>query len=377
MEKKDKKDKKDKKNNNGAATQTEPLDPNKILYGATFEDAARRSDPDWIIPKPWRECISYLEAHATDSEGIFRIPGSLLDTNRFIEMYNRGQPVTFELKDIDTVASLMIKFLQQTPSSLFDNSYDQFAAAASSRNKEAMVRALRSLSLCSREMLKMLCRLLLRIAEQSDKNKMTIDNLGICFGPSFSSTIPFVCQVLSEGLFPETVIFGVPLEEAFRRSNGLPLPLKVSMEFIEKIGIEQEDVYKESGSITKIKEFKFIFNSGAIPTYDGPADVANACGVIFAYLQALPDPVFADLKQNFVDVAALPENEQVAALKNLLPRLPKSNQLLLKELSSHLYRVSLHANKTKMTIQVLADTLGPTWRIIFVPLITHSQALWK
>lgn len=62
MEKKDKKDKKNKKNGKNEP-QVEPLDPNKVVYGVTFEEAARRSDPDWIVPRPWRECISYLEAH--------------------------------------------------------------------------------------------------------------------------------------------------------------------------------------------------------------------------------------------------------------------------------------------------------------------------
>jgi hypothetical protein len=45
-------------------------------------------------------------------------------------------------------------------------------------------------------------------------------------------------------------------------------------------------------------------NTGNIPNYDGPADVANACGVVIAFLQALPGPVFGDLKQNFIDVAS-------------------------------------------------------------------------
>lgn len=42
---------------------------------------------------------------------------------------------------------------------------------------------------------------------------------------------------------------------------------------------------------------------GNVPQYNGPADVANACGVVFAYLQSIPDPIFGDLKQNFIDVA--------------------------------------------------------------------------
>ena len=90
MEKKEKKNK--NKKNNSSDAQVQPVDPTKGLYSVTFEESARRSDPDWIIPRPWRECISYLEAHGkslsiyipfnlilltiikgTDSEGIFRV----------------------------------------------------------------------------------------------------------------------------------------------------------------------------------------------------------------------------------------------------------------------------------------------------------------
>lgn len=74
------------------------------LWGIPLEEAARRSDPDWLVPGPIRFVVDYLlsqdqctvvfliDSHLQDlkEEGIFRVPGSVSRVEEIKAIFQSG-----------------------------------------------------------------------------------------------------------------------------------------------------------------------------------------------------------------------------------------------------------------------------------------------
>lgn len=92
---------------------------------------------------------------------------------------------------------------------------------------------------------------------------MTPATLSISIGGSYARCLPYLIE--HPEVFPNTILFGVPFKEASDRSGGgIPLPLVRCMECIEEYGLDEDHIYQQSGSTTKIKQYIYEFNSGLL-----------------------------------------------------------------------------------------------------------------
>jgi hypothetical protein len=140
---------------------------------------------------------------------------------------------------------------------------------------------------------------------------------------------------------PRTIVYGVPLDVAAKRSDPerlIPSPIRVGISTIEKFGMTEELIYQESGSFMKIKYYQFELDNGADLDVLPPEDINCAPALITTFFRDMPNSLFETVKEDFKAVSkdyTTPE-EQVKRLKELLSRLPKSNQAVIGVFSRHL-----------------------------------------
>ncbi|ORZ02870.1 hypothetical protein BCR43DRAFT_520118 [Syncephalastrum racemosum] len=185
-------------------------------------------------------------------------------------------------------------------------------------------------------------------------------------------------------------VFGVPLEEAiavskFSDQYELPAIVYRCIDYLEaKDAIQEEGIYRLSGSAVKIRKLKARFNEEGdvdLMNAEEPPDIHAVSGLLKMWLRELPDNVLThDLLKDFLAVLDLPERrERVNELGRLVSLLPLCNYTLMRTLSAHLIRVVQNAGMNKMTMRnvgiVFSATLGiPTG--IFSLLLTEFDYIF-
>ena len=219
-----------------AAGPTVPTEPRggapRQVFGAPLAEAVRYNSPvDVRVPLPAVvfRCIEYLDAKgALDEEGIFRLSGSSLVIKQLKERFNTEGDVNLindeAYYDIHAVASLLKLYLRELPTTILTRDlHVQFLTVTEMRVHSEKVAALAELVTklpqANSTLLKYLIAFLIKIINNSARNKMTVRNVGIVFSPTLNIPAPVFAMFLQnyEG------IFGIDAEE-----YELPSPISES-----------------------------------------------------------------------------------------------------------------------------------------------------
>lgn len=139
-----------------------------------------------------RECFNMLEKRGLEEEGLYRVVGVASKVTKLLNSgLDRRKLEKLNLENIEskTITSAVKTFLRNLPEPLMSfELHHKFIEAAkyetySSRLNEVH-RLVHKLPVANCEMLELLLNHLSDIAEKSDKNLMTVSNLGVCFGPT-------------------------------------------------------------------------------------------------------------------------------------------------------------------------------------------------
>lgn len=170
-------------------------------------------------------------------------------------------------------------------------------------------------------------------------------------------------------------VFGAPLAEAVRfnspRDVRVPLPAVVyrCIQYLEAKGaINEEGIFRLSGSNVVIKALKERFdNEGDINLVEDEQyhDIHAVASMLKAYLRELPTSILTrDLHLAFVGVTEMnSQPEKIAALHDLVARLPLANLTLLRYLIAFLIKIIDHADRNKMTVRNVGIVFSPTLTI--------------
>ena len=76
-----------------------------------------RSDPKYgLVPNLVREVIGWLDQHALDQPGCWRLPGEPEAVLRLKKRYDRGESAVLEsCESMGNVTALMLRFLNELP----------------------------------------------------------------------------------------------------------------------------------------------------------------------------------------------------------------------------------------------------------------------
>ncbi|KAJ1955365.1 hypothetical protein EC988_001921 [Linderina pennispora] len=169
-------------------------------------------DGTGILPRPVRECISFIRYNGLATEGLFRRSPPSTALRAAKDMYNRGYNVDLSLSGVHVAAVLLKLFFRELPSPVFGSaSYETILAlpsvqpetdsAADREDSEVnevakqmdTVRAryveevlLPSLTFEYRQLLCFTCALLAVIARNKEINRMSAYNLAVVWSPNLA-----------------------------------------------------------------------------------------------------------------------------------------------------------------------------------------------
>ncbi|PKS06509.1 hypothetical protein jhhlp_007257 [Lomentospora prolificans] len=174
---------------------------------------------------------------------------------------------------------------------------------------------------------------------------------------------------------PIRQVFGAPLSEAVRFNGpvdiNVPLPAVVyrCIQYLDaRNAICEEGIFRLSGSNVVIKQLRERFNNESDVDLVNDRtyyDIHAVASLLKLYLRELPTTILTrDLHLEFLAVTELSNlKEKIAALSELVVRLPQANATLLKYLIAFLIKIINNADMNKMTVRNVGIVFSPTLNI--------------
>lgn len=168
---------------------------------------------------------------------------------------------------------------------------------------------------------------------------------------------------------PVGLLFGVPLREIADFGHPLmslqcpsvPLFIQDAFDYLIREESTTEGIFRLSGSMSTMKNYKRLIDSGEKVEFEAGRDAHNAAGLIKLYLRELPEPLLTFvLFEPFCQAAKCVDEEQKLKLYiTLLQALPRENYNLLAYIVEKLKVLSTFEEATKMGISNIATLIGP------------------
>lgn len=150
--------------------------------------------------------------------------------------------------------------------------------------------------------------------------------------------------------------FGVALEN--RNTKGIPSIVTDCCDYIIKNGLDQEGIFRTSGSKSKMDLAIRKWNLGCLVDLDS-LGIHAVAGLLKCFIRTLPDTMLPHSLQPLILSFSAQENLPYHLKCVLLPKLPKDVVALFKCLFYTLYQVQLNSHINRMT--------GLNLAIIFTP----------
>ncbi|KAL3869272.1 hypothetical protein ACJMK2_041975 [Sinanodonta woodiana] len=165
------------------------------LFGVDLETVIRREASGMNVPALVVKCVAEVERRGLDVVGIYRLCGSARRKAQLREIFERNALVVDlspeNVSDIHVITGVLKDYLRELPEPLFTNAlYQMLLDALSVRlpsdpdgSAKLMLSILECLPKANQETMATILNHLRKVASNSDKNKMTLDNLAVCLGP--------------------------------------------------------------------------------------------------------------------------------------------------------------------------------------------------
>jgi RalA-binding protein 1 len=200
---------------------TEQRQPARAVFGLPLAEAVEVCPPrdvDINLPAVVYRCLEYLRAkNAASEEGIFRLSGSNVVIKALKERFNTEGDVNLSAEgqyyDVHAVASLFKLYLRELPTTVLTRElHIEFLRVLDLDDKKDKIVAFNALvhrlPPPNFALLRALSQYLLEVVNNSEKNKMSVRNVGIVFAPTLNIPAPVFAQFLSD--FDAVFDTGVP-----------------------------------------------------------------------------------------------------------------------------------------------------------------------
>ena len=164
-------------------------------------------------------------------------------------------------------------------------------------------------------------------------------------------------------------VYGVPLAELLEKEqepDGIPKLLKETLSHIGQKGCDVEGIFRVPGDSIAIQEYRELYDSGMAKEIDfSIASIHDVAGLCKLYLRELPIPLvpFTEF-DNIVKIEKEFEshkNEEThnTDVANVIGRIPRYRQKVLKFVLTFLKEFSVNSGSTKMNIENLSMVFTP------------------
>jgi len=149
--------------------------------------------------------------------------------------------------------------------------------------------------------------------------------------------------------------FGVPLEESFEtvlEMGHMHLAL-LCITFIELYGLDTEGVFRISGSIAVVQEWKSTIDLGLPVIFPDDASIHDVCEILKLYLRQLPERLIPEKYTNRFNHSDT-EEEILAKCILIFQELGPVHKVIFLKLLGLLYRITKNQVINKMTVDNLS-----------------------
>ncbi|KAJ8305833.1 hypothetical protein KUTeg_016378, partial [Tegillarca granosa] len=165
------------------------------IFGVDLETVIRQENTGLNVPIIIRKCFDEVEKRGLEVVGIYRLCGSARRKAQLREAFEKNASAVDlspqNVSDVHVITGVLKDYLRELPEPLFTNAlYQMLLDALSVRlpsdpdgSAKLMLSILECLPKANQETMAMVLNHLKKIAAKSDKNKMPISNLAVCFGP--------------------------------------------------------------------------------------------------------------------------------------------------------------------------------------------------
>ncbi|XP_056446318.1 rho GTPase-activating protein 5 [Gadus chalcogrammus] len=157
--------------------------------------------------------------------------------------------------------------------------------------------------------------------------------------------------------------FGVPLNTLVTPERPIPLFIEKCVDYIERIGLTTEGLYRVSGNKTDQDNIQKQFDQDTgLDLVLMDVAVNAVAGALKAFFADLPDPLIPyTLHPELVEAAKILDYmERLQVLREIVNKFPPVNYLVFKYIIAHLNRVSQQSKTTLMTAENLSICFWPT-----------------
>jgi RalA-binding protein 1 len=181
------------------------------VFGMQLQEAVDYygpTDADVFLPAVVYRCIEFLRVkHATNEEGLFRLSGSNIVIRILKDRFNTEGDVDLladeEDYDVHAVASLFKTYLRELPSTILTRELHlEFLKVLELTDKDQKVAAfnvlVHQLPFANFSLLRALSQYLLEVVQNSERNKMSVKNVGIVFSPTLNIPAPVFALFLTD-----------------------------------------------------------------------------------------------------------------------------------------------------------------------------------
>ncbi|KAF6021027.1 hypothetical protein EB796_020674 [Bugula neritina] len=183
----------------------------------------------------------------------------------------------------------------------------------------------------------------------------------ITFLRMFFSSRPNRTSLKRNGIVKERV-FSCDLGEHLSNYHlSVPQVLFLCCQVVELHGMI-DGIYRLSGVASHVQLLRARFDEGTVDVLDdeGLSDLHTVTSVLKMYFRELPNPLITyQLYDSFCKCVELKGEERLLQLQSSAARLPPPHYRTAKYLFAHLYKMSLHEDKTGMNSKNLAIVWSP------------------
>ncbi|KIW26321.1 uncharacterized protein PV07_09422 [Cladophialophora immunda] len=183
----------------------------RAVFGMQLQEAVEYYSPvdvEVYLPAVVYRCIEFLRAkNAANEEGLFRLSGSNIVIRLLKDRFNTEGDVDLlaedEDYDVHAVASLFKTYLRELPSTILTRELHlEFLKGLELPEKSQKIVTfnllVHQLPGANFSLLRTLSQYLLEVVQNSERNKMTIKNVGIVFSPTLNIPAPLFALFLTD-----------------------------------------------------------------------------------------------------------------------------------------------------------------------------------
>ncbi|XP_042866805.1 rho GTPase-activating protein 100F-like isoform X6 [Penaeus japonicus] len=172
-----------------------PASRKNALFGVDLDTVSNRESGGGTVPLLIARCVAEVERRGLDIIGLYRLCGSATKKRLLRDAFERNPRLvdlsSDNVPDINVITGILKDYLRELPEPLFTKCLYQMLVDALTvmlpddpeGNAKLMFSILDCLPKVNRMTLFLLMDHLRLVASQSERNKMTTQNLAICFGP--------------------------------------------------------------------------------------------------------------------------------------------------------------------------------------------------